>query len=289
MSREVDENSVLGDLGSRSTEREDFAALGRGAESNPSVDQVGDMDMRAFLRQMTRLMKCAEPSSGNCGNGDRNELNRQIAALAPHKDGIDIVKYIKKLEADLTDIGCPRVRFKTVLLQKLQSKSGTACVASVDREHTSYPELKELLVETLGSSRTALGVKLISDFGTATKSMNSTESYAHLKGLIDSVDMATVDKADVLLFLAIAVYRASRPASQRTLMDARDIGTFKDLNRVALSFQMAEPEPSVVTSVGVPSSSGFRGMRCFVCQKLLLLVDLRSYSWVPPDRNGSQI
>ncbi len=54
------------------------------------------------------------------------ELNRQITALALHKDGIDITKYIRKLEADLSDLGCPRTRFKTILLQKLQSKAGTS-------------------------------------------------------------------------------------------------------------------------------------------------------------------
>ncbi len=125
--------------------------------------------------------------------------------------------------------------------------------------------MKELLIEGLGSSKTTLGVKLIAEFSNTVRSMNSLESYVHLKGLIDSVDMATVEKSEVLLFFATAIYRASRPVSQRMLMDARDITSFKDLNRVALSFQTAEPEKPVAR-VSSPSI-GFRGVQCFVCRK----------------------
>lgn len=48
------------------------------------------------------------------------ELTRQIKWLAAHKDRVNITEYIRKLEADLRDLGCPRLRWKTVLLHKLQ-------------------------------------------------------------------------------------------------------------------------------------------------------------------------
>ncbi len=267
--RDVEENSGFGEFSTLGRERENFAVPRSNAESDPVISDSDSSLMRSFMQQFTQAMRHMGSSSGASGDSAGGDLNRQIAALAPHKDGVDIVKYIMKLEADLSDLGCPRARFKTVLLQKLQSKTSTACVASIDRAHTSYAELKELLVESLGSSRTALGVKLIAEFSNATKSMNSTESYAYLKGLVDSVDMATVDKADVLLFFAMAIYRASRPANQRSLMDAREVGSFKDLNRVALSFQTAEPETPVVSRpVSNPNfSSGYRGIRCYVCQR----------------------
>ncbi len=83
------------------------------------------------------------------------------------------MKFIRKLEADLSDLSCPRARFKTILLQKLQSKASTALVASIDRDETSYSELKELLIEGLGSSKTTLGVKLVADFANSVRSMNS--------------------------------------------------------------------------------------------------------------------
>ncbi len=77
--------------------------------------------------------------------------------------------------------------------------------------------------------------------------------------------MATHSKSDVLFFFATAIYRASRPVSQRTLMDAREITSFKELNRVALSFQSVEPEKPVV-KVSSPTTV-FRGVQCYVCRR----------------------
>ncbi len=71
-------------------------------------------------------------------SGEAIELNRQINNLAPHKDGADIAKYIRKLEADLEDLGCPSTRFNSVLFQKKQSKTGSSIVASLDRTSTTY-------------------------------------------------------------------------------------------------------------------------------------------------------
>ncbi len=267
-SRYLEENSSPRRLGSVPQDGVDYVNPGRGDENSQSVGD-GDSDlMRTFVRSFTEAMRNMGPSGGASGVSVGGDLTRQIAALAPHKDGTDIMKFIKKLEADLADLGCPRARYKTVLLQKLQSKTSIACVASIDRENTSYAELKELLIEGLGSSKTALGIKLIEDFSSATKSMNSLESYAYLKGLVDSVDMATVNKTEVLLFFTKAIFRASRPASQRMLMDAHEVGSFKDLNRVALSFQTAEPETPVVRQNCSPNySTGFRGIKCYVCHR----------------------
>ncbi len=88
------------------------------------------------------------------------ELTRQINSLAPHKDGVDIAKYMHKLEADLRDLGCPRRRWKIVLLQKLQSKTASSIVAGLDRDDTNYDQLKDILMDVLGSSLTSLGSKL---------------------------------------------------------------------------------------------------------------------------------
>ena len=196
-----------------------------GPNTNPSSnsDSISPGDVISMMHSFSEFMRTFGPSGRPSGDSSNAELNRQITALAPHKEGTDIVKYIMKLEADLVDIGCPRARFKIILLQKLQSKEATHLVASIDRDEFTYSELKELLIDGLGSSKISLGIKLISEFDSHTKSMNSLESYMYLKGLIDSVSMATHDKGEVLLFLATAIYRALRPAHQRTLLDAREI------------------------------------------------------------------
>ncbi len=64
--------------------------------------------------------------------------------------------------------------------------------------------------------------------------------------------MSTEDKGDLLLFIATAVYRASRPVHQRTILDSREIGSFRDLNRLALSLSTSESDKSV----GRPPASG---------------------------------
>ena len=90
-----------------------------------------------------------------------SDMQRQINALAPHKEDIDISKYIRKLEVDLINLGCPRARWKSILLQNLQSKSASAIVASLDRADTDHAQLKDILIEALSSSLTSLGVKVI--------------------------------------------------------------------------------------------------------------------------------
>ncbi len=106
------------------------------------ADGNGDM-FNKFMQSFCQAMSSMGPPVVHSRESPTAELNRQITALAPHKDGIDITKYIRKLEADLSDLGCPRrTRFKTILLQKLQSKAGTSLVATLDRDEVSYSELK---------------------------------------------------------------------------------------------------------------------------------------------------
>ncbi len=77
-------------------------------------------------------------SAGVQESADRNRL---INNLPPHKDGADIAKYLRKLEADLRDIGVPSSHFKSILYQK------PAIVASIDRDTCTYSELKEVFTQ----------------------------------------------------------------------------------------------------------------------------------------------
>ncbi len=136
----------------------------------------------------------------------------------------------------------PCSSFKSILYQKIQSKSASDIVASIDRDTCTYSDLKEILIEALGSSRTSLGIKLILDFQSATKSMSSLETFVYLKGLTESISMVADSKEDVLLFIACAIFRTSRPLHQRGVMDSREVTSFKDLNKLALTLQTSDSD-----------------------------------------------
>ena len=218
-----------------------------GSSTNPSAFNPEMRSLfREFFSEFSRsglVMDRPRDSSIDAG------LTRQINALAPHKDGDDISKYIRKLEADLRDIGCPRRRWKTILLQKLQSKTASCIVDGLDCDGTDYDQLKDILMEALGSSLTSLGIKLTSDFAGSTRSMNPLETYVHLKSIMDSVDMLCRSKDELLLFFACATYRASRPVAQRALMDQREFTSFRDLNKFALSIYLILIGPLIVVVV----------------------------------------
>ncbi len=139
----------------------------------------------------------------------------------------------------------------------------------MDRDEYSYAELKEALIEELGSSRTALGVKFYSEFVNDAKSLDSVQAYVKLKNLADSINMATSDKNDLLLFMAVSAFRASRPLSQRALMDAREIHSFRDLSKVAASFRAPDLDKSVVRSNYQSSgnNSFHRSVQCYICHR----------------------
>ncbi len=241
-------------------------------EEPPRVEGVvgdpGPMGFNTFMTHMNEMIKNMATMTGATAGGQASaEMNRQINNLAPHKDGADIAKYIRKLEADLRDIGVPAARFKSVLYQKLQSKMASAIVASLDRNSCTYAELKETLVDALGSSRTSLGIKLISDFQTATKTMSSLETFVYLKGLTDSISMVTDSKDDVLLFIACAVFRATRPLHQRGVMDSREVASFKDLNKLALTLQTSDSDRSHVGR-GQSRGSYASSIECYKCHKM---------------------
>ncbi len=183
---------------------------GRGTHSSGLSEGMQSL-LRGLVSEFTRAVAAPDRSRNSM---QENELSRQINSLAPHKDGVDMAKYVRKLEADFRDLGCPMRRWKSVLLQKLQSKTASSIVAGIDRDETDYEQLKEILLDALGSSLTSIGAKLTTEFANATRSMSPLETYVHLKSLMDSVDMMFHSKAELLLFFACATYRASRPVAQ---------------------------------------------------------------------------
>ena len=130
-----------------------------------SMSDANNFPLQELLYGLTQAVNTIAVATGASKSANnQSDMNRQIDNLAAHKDGVDVAKYIRKLEADLRDIGCPEERFKGILLRKMQSKAGIAAIASIDRDAVSYDQVKMLLIKSLGCSRTNLGIKLIADF-----------------------------------------------------------------------------------------------------------------------------
>ncbi len=143
------------------------------------------------------------------------------------------------------------------MTRKITSGRALCIVSSIEQSECTYAELKRKLIGGLGSDLTTLGIKLISEFQSTVRSMTSRDAYIHLKSLTDSIGLLTGSKEELLLFIATAVFRASRPLHQRGVMDCREIQSFNDLNKVALTFSASESE-----KVGRYQS---RGQECYKC------------------------
>ncbi len=240
--------------------REDSGMRGSEREDGSEGMFLSVSDMRNLLSSLSSAGRVVPPSVPS-----HSDRTRHVIGLAPHKDGIDIAKYIRKLEADLADLSVPRSEYKTILYQKLSSKTAASIVSSVDRATCSYEDLKQILIDSLGSGKTSLGSKLTAEFNSDVRNMNPLDKYVHLKGLIDSVDMTVLERSDILLFFAMAIYRASLTAQQRSVMDGREIDTFRDLNKLALSLHSTDNDRS--------GSARWQGrgtgdpVKCFKCYR----------------------
>ncbi len=230
---------------------------------NQTLDDMLARRLMSVFDSMARMRPTALSRPASSLASKDAELNRQINAMAPHKEGVDIAKYIKKLEDDFTDIECPRARFKTVLIQKLQSETAADYIASINRSDFTYSELKTALISSLGSSKLSLGIKL-TDFASEYRSIDSLKAYAKAKALVDSIDMATDSKADLLLFIASSIFRASRSYHQRSTMDARELKSFKDLSDIAGSLKASESDRTFIRHSSNPNKPTYP---CGVCKK----------------------
>ncbi len=112
--------------------------MGRGASMSGGRedDELSNRELRQIIRSLAIGRSMVPPPAAS-----RSDQTRKVQGLAHHNDGLDVAKYIRKLEADLTDIGVLTREFKTILYQKLSSKTASQIVASIDRDECSYEEL----------------------------------------------------------------------------------------------------------------------------------------------------
>ena len=165
--------------------------------------------------------------SSSCRESGGADKKRLVDKLAPYTAGTDISAYIKKLEDELADIGVHGSQYKSILTKKIQAGHALSILSSIDRSTCSYTDIKKKLIDGLGSNLTSLGIRLFSEYQNTVSSMSSRDAYLHLKSLTDSVNWLTASKEELLLFMATAIYRASRTLYQRGIMDGREINSFK--------------------------------------------------------------
>ncbi len=223
--------------------------------------------------QFSQLLASFQPRRGasSVSDGDEfhvSEMSRDVRDLGHYKDDMDIGAYIRKLEADLTDFGCPRLKWKMVLFSKIRTKKALDAISGLGREDCDYDRLRETLIKSLGAGRVALGAKLTSSFAHDTRSMSPLETYSHLKVLMESIQATCTSMDDLALFVMSATYRASRSPTQRTLMDQCKISSIHDLHDFAMSINPTGSDGTSGADRHSRSNRSVGPVECFKCHKL---------------------
>ncbi len=220
---------------------------------------------------------------GSAGGGmDRNRL---VEKLALYTANTDIAAWIKTFEDDLVDIGVPSRDYKLILARKITSGPALAIISSLDSAECTYADMKRKLIDGFGSNLTSLGAKLLSEFHNTVRPMTFQNAYLHLKSIIDSINQLTGSKDELLLFIATAIFRASRPYHQRGVIASSRVNSFDDLHTVAQMFATSDSERQARYS----SRTQANVLECYKCHKLChRAVDCRSGSSHSNSHSNSQ-
>jgi len=125
-------------------------------ECDPSPREL----MKLFHGLLVGLKK--ESSMSSEGVVDTKSM---VSNLLSHKDGMELSKYIRRVEVDLKQLGVSKKLYKTVLLAKLSAKVKDQVVDLVESSDCSYSQLKSASVETVWFSVRDLKIKLFCDLG----------------------------------------------------------------------------------------------------------------------------
>ncbi len=205
--------------------------------SSDLVGGSGDPSANEFMRMFQGMMAGLMKASDSRGSDTLLDKGRMVDSIPNYKDGTEISKFIRGMEADLRDIGVSRAQYKSILLSKLTPKVSEHVVDLVDEEGCTYDSLKRKLLEKVGLSRRDLEIKLFNDLEEDTKSMDRVARYKHVKALVDRVCMMVKDKEELALFMAKGLFRVGLPLTEQGLIDGRKITCFNDLSEVATTLK----------------------------------------------------
>ncbi len=262
-------------------------ATGSSGGSDSQTDAMMDGFFRMLRTGLARYEEAHRHTSASVGGsaGGGMDRNRLVEKLAPYTANTDIAAWIKKFEDDLVDIGVPSRDYKLILARKITSGPALAIISSLDRAECTYADMKRKLIDGLGSNLTSLGVKLLSEFHNTVRPMTSQNAYLHLKSIIDSINLLTGSKDELLLFIATALFRAWWPYHQRGVIDSSRVNSFDDLHTVAQMFTTSDSERQARYS----SRTQANVLECYKCHKLgHRAVDCRSGSSHSNSHSNSQ-
>ncbi len=104
-----------------------------GADESPGKGLLGGGSSDPVTQGLLRIFQNLATSMRAMGNYDTlMDKGRMVSSIPGYKDGSEIAKYIRGLEANLTDIGVERSQFKRILLSKLTPKAREQVVELVD-------------------------------------------------------------------------------------------------------------------------------------------------------------
>ncbi len=255
-----------------------------GDEENPdipneveSITSVIDSRLKSSFSEFfnglasSGLLSGSHSSGSSRGSSDSidADMSREISQLAAHKDGVDIAKFVATLESNLAIMGCPRRRWKRVLLQKLHSESAMEALSTLNKEDATYDQIKERLFESLGSNLVALGVQYREEFSALPSSSTPSEKFKFLSRIVSSLELLCKSREDVVMFLVCSAFRSSLTPSQREAMDQRSFESLRELSKFSVSISPTRTAASFEKSSTSSSRVG-RGSSpvvCFKCQK----------------------
>jgi len=73
-----------------------------------------------------------------------------VSSRACHKNGLDMAKWLRSLEADLTDLGVNKRQWKRILSHKLSAMAKEVVVDIIERKDCTCDLLKDACLRRIG-------------------------------------------------------------------------------------------------------------------------------------------
>ena len=185
----------------------------------------------AFIQAMTSMMGRVEPRRVE-REMDRFTLSPRetIKEIPSFKEGGDLSKYVRGLEAELAELKLPKQHWKTVLLSKLPPKVKDTVVEAIEAGAT-YAELKGSLLKRVGRSLRELELDVFPQRRRVGK--DRVERVKEVIRTVERVSMLCPSRNDIKLFLARGMFCAELTQTECGMVGGQTIKKMDDLVEAA--------------------------------------------------------
>ena len=115
-------------------------------DKDEGVDTSNAAAMASMLKALNHLYKEKKERKRLC---DVSGIS--VGSIASYTDGLDMAKWLRTLEADLTDLRVKLKHWKRILAHKLSTKAKEAVVDVMERKDCTYVMLKDACLRMIGS------------------------------------------------------------------------------------------------------------------------------------------